>query len=181
MTYLFLDTEWADVAGSQLVSLALVSEDGTQQFYAEMDPLPNDPTGFVRGTVYPLLDRGITALSEVAFTTALRAFVCELSRPTVLADYHNDLALLKHALAGFNLPGDQLDACGPLPDFSAALMLKDGITQRVLEDWFTAHSSDQRRRHHAAVDAHALRMTWLAVTGRVAAPWSPALLKTQGK
>lgn len=30
MTHMFLDTEWADMIGSDLVSLALVSEDGQQ-------------------------------------------------------------------------------------------------------------------------------------------------------
>lgn len=38
---LFLDTEWADVIGNELMSLALVSEDGRHTFYAERDPLPS--------------------------------------------------------------------------------------------------------------------------------------------
>ena len=181
MTYLFLDTEWADAAGRQLVSLALVSEDGTQQFYAEVDPLPLNPTEFVSSSVYPLLAHGKSALSGVAFTTALREFLREIPQPTVIADYPNDLALLKHALAGFDLPDDEVKLCGACPGISATLMLKEGITQLVLEDWFAAHPVDQSRRHHAGVDAQALRMTWLAVTGRIAAPWSPALLKAQGK
>jgi hypothetical protein len=47
-TYLFLDTEWADLPGEELVSLALISADGRDQFYAERDPLPSDATDFVR-------------------------------------------------------------------------------------------------------------------------------------
>ena len=43
MPYLFLDTEWADAAGEKLVNLALVSDDGTYEFYAEIDPLPEFP------------------------------------------------------------------------------------------------------------------------------------------
>jgi len=35
MTCLFLDTEWADAVGAELVSLALISENGQQVFYAE--------------------------------------------------------------------------------------------------------------------------------------------------
>ena len=38
---LFLDTEWADADGRELVSLALVSEDVKHVFYAERNPLPN--------------------------------------------------------------------------------------------------------------------------------------------
>ena len=62
VTYLFLDTEWADPEGRELVSLALVSQDGEAVFYAERDPLPVNPTGFVKDSVYPLLDRGSVAL-----------------------------------------------------------------------------------------------------------------------
>ncbi|WP_232310283.1 3'-5' exoribonuclease [Pseudoxanthomonas mexicana] len=47
MTYLFLDTEWADPTGSELVSLALITEDGIHRFYAERDPLPDVATDFV--------------------------------------------------------------------------------------------------------------------------------------
>lgn len=36
-----LDTGWADVLRSELVSLALVSADGVCRFYAERDPLPD--------------------------------------------------------------------------------------------------------------------------------------------
>jgi len=40
-TYYFLDTEWADVTGSELVSLALVNEDGDRNFYAERADVRN--------------------------------------------------------------------------------------------------------------------------------------------
>lgn len=45
---LFIDTEWADVLASELVSLALVGDCGRYEFYAERDPLPDKPTDFVR-------------------------------------------------------------------------------------------------------------------------------------
>lgn len=49
---LFLDTEWADEQGRELVSLALVSEDGQRVFYAERKPLPGWPTDWVSWVVY---------------------------------------------------------------------------------------------------------------------------------
>ncbi len=55
---LFLDCEWADVLASDLVSLALVSLDLQHAFYAERDPLPVDPTLWVKTVVHPLFDRG---------------------------------------------------------------------------------------------------------------------------
>lgn len=86
-TYLFLDTKWADEAGTELVSLALVSEDGQRAFYAEREPLPLTATDFVRWTVYPLLDRGPAAMPDAAMTAALRQFLLGIDHPYVLADY----------------------------------------------------------------------------------------------
>jgi len=43
---LFLDTEWNNDAARELVSIALVSEDGTKEFYSERDPLPEPPASF---------------------------------------------------------------------------------------------------------------------------------------
>lgn len=174
-TYLFLDTEWADPQGQELVSLALVSEDGLQEFYAEIDPLPAVATEFVREAVYPLLDRGGVALSKIDFTTRLRAFLASVQEPCLLADYPNDLLLVKAALAGFDLDDVAAQACGPIPRPILGQMLKDGITQLVLEDYFTAHPDAARRRHHALVDAKALCATWRALTGRDDAHWSPSL------
>lgn len=180
MTYFFLDTEWADPLAKQLVSLALVSADGLYEFYAEMDPLPQTPTDFVRYVVYPLLDRGATAMHSPDFTKALRHFLSSVAEPYVLADHPNDLALLQYAVAGFDLAEAQAQACGPIPRPVYCRMLKDGITQLVLEDYFDAHPNAKQRRHHALVDAQALRMAWLALTGRVAAPWSRALAMQNG-
>lgn len=171
-TYLFLDTEWADVLGAELVSMALVSADGGHRFYAERDPLPGLPTDFVRVAVYPLLERSDAALSDAAFTTELRRFLCGIEAPYVLFDYHNDAALLRYALAGFDLPGDEASACGPIPSPVMTEMVRDGLIAMLLEDWFQAHPEASARRHHAGVDAEALRQAWLAASGRIEAPWA---------
>lgn len=177
MDYLFLDTEWADPMASELVSLALVSEDGTRQFYAEIDPLPKTPTDFVRHAVYPLLDRGDVAMQQGALTASLRRFLSAFPAPCILADHSNDLSLVQYVIAGFDLPDAVAQACGPIPRPIVARMLKEGIMQLVLEDYFEAHPDQARRRHHALVDAQALRMAWLALIGRTEAPWSPALAR----
>jgi len=124
MTYLFLDTEWADPIGSELVSLALITEDGIHRFYAERDPLPEVATDFVRSVVYPLLERGRWRMTDQAMTTGLRAFLGAIPEPMVVADYPNDLALLQYVIAGFDLSDDQAAACGPVP--------KPVMTRRVL-------------------------------------------------
>lgn len=160
-TYLFLDCEWADVLGAELVSLALISADGRHQFYAERDPLPAQPTDFVRTVVYPLLDRGAVALSDAEFTRRLRQFFFSVSSPCVIFDYQNDGALLRHALAGFELPDAEADACGPIPSPLASRLMQQGILDLLLEDWFDANPDAIARRHHAQVDANALRHAWL--------------------
>jgi len=47
-------------------------------------------------------------------------------------------------------------------------LLRDDRMSRILEDWFRLHPDAAARRHHAAVDADALRSAWLATTGRKA-------------
>lgn len=66
----------------------------------------------MRDVVYPLLERGPSAMTDPAMTTALRAFLSAIPEPYVLADYPNDLQLLRHVLAGFDLPAEQARACG---------------------------------------------------------------------
>lgn len=165
-TYLFLDTEWADAAGAQLVSLALISEDGQHVFYAERDPLPVGPGDFVRAVVYPLLDRGAFAISDVEFTRRLRTFLAAMPSPHVLFDYPNDGALLRHALAGFSLPEAVVATCGPRPIAVMTQMLREDGMTTALEAWFAEHPDALAKRHHALIDAQALRMAWRIVTGR---------------
>lgn len=168
-SYLFLDTEWADAAGLELVSIALISHDGRHRFYAECAQLPKTPTAFVADIVYPLLERGSAAMEERALSDALWAFLTSVGPVFVLADYPNDVRLLRSALAGggvdTNLPSTVV----------TTVMDKEGSTAEWVETWFRERPALAARRHHAMVDAQALRMAWLRVTGRVNADeWSRA-------
>lgn len=170
-TYLFLDCEWADTLGIALVSLALISMDGEQRFYAERDPVPDRPTDFVRKVVYPLLDRSEHALPDAEFAARLRAFIARIPAPRVVFDHPNDGVLLRRALAGLDVPQSQIGRESPTPlDLH---LTRDKLVAMLLEDWFYAHPDAARRRHHALVDAEALRQAWCAATGRTTAPWSP--------
>jgi hypothetical protein len=141
-------------------------------FYAERDPLPERPTDFVRQVVYPLLDRGEAAVLDAAMTTALRTFIAGVREPYVLADYPNDLKLLRHVMAGFDPLGAEPATHGVIPNPVTTLMLKDGLMAMLLEDWFASHPEEAARRHHALIDANALRMAWLAATRRIQADWA---------
>ncbi|MEB1149470.1 hypothetical protein VDP41_20920, partial [Xanthomonas campestris pv. campestris] len=79
----FLDTEWADTLGSELVSIALVAENGIDYLYAEREILPARPTEFVRSVVYPLLDRDKSALTDQAMTLHVRGGSTPISRTVV--------------------------------------------------------------------------------------------------
>jgi len=162
VTYLFLDTEWADLEGRELVSLALVSQDGEAVFYAERDPLPVNPTGFVKDSVYPLLDRGSVALCDAEFTGELRKFLCGVQAPHVLYDYPNDGALLLLAISGFRLLPSELSDLPAPPRHLKSSLLADAALSAALEEYFLAQPSEATKRHHALVDAKALRAAWVA-------------------
>lgn len=155
----FLDTEWADPMGAELVSIGLVSEDGYHRFYAELSPLPAAPTDFVRHVVYPLLQGGQSSMSEMAMTTGLRAFLGADQAPLVLADYAHDLVLLRYVLAGFDMPDDRAQACGPIPQVQG-LLIDGGQIDRKVEWLFESNPVLRARRHHALNDAETLRLAW---------------------
>lgn len=185
MITLFLDTEWADLAGTQLVSLALVSENGKHRFYAELDPLPEQPTDFVRAVVYPLLDRGDAALTAPEFTRRLRAFFVSLGDDcTILFDYGLDGGFLRSALEGFDrLDAQEISASGIVLDVQVRRLIhlgdpnlptgtrridvrteliQDALVNHKVERYFAHRPALALRRHHAAVDAEALRRGYLA-------------------
>jgi hypothetical protein len=170
MTRFFLDVEWADNLGSELVSIALVADNGIDFVYAEREFLPPHPTDFVRTVVYPLLDRGTTTLSDHAMTKRLREILNSACAPMIYADYANDLQLLRYVIAGFDLPDSQAAACGPLPEKLGMQVVNDSATAMLVEAYFEAHPKVRARRHHALVDAEALRLAWQVSTSRVPCP-----------
>lgn len=73
----FLDTEWQSDTERHLVSLALVSADGTHCVFAESDPVPDATSAFVREVVYPLLERGRATLPHRELGRQLRSFLAQ--------------------------------------------------------------------------------------------------------
>jgi len=160
----FIDCEWADLLGSELVSLGLVSEDEAHRFYSEVAPLPASPTDFVAAVVYPLLQRGPHARSELAITRDLRAFLAGFEDAEVIFDYHVDGALLRYALDGFDQPDALLAALPALPTVRTRLLSKSADVNRRIEQYFSDRPEAARRRHHALVDAEALRWAYCQPT-----------------
>ncbi len=157
--YLFLDTEWANDVTRELVSLALTNSDGSLRFYAERNPLPSVPSTFVSKVVFPLLERGTTALSDAEFGIALQAYLRQFKDPLILFDAPLDKKLLKRAINGFG----QLKA--EMPDLEMALVTRLDVLDR-LDEYFITHSEVRARRHHSAVDAEALRWAYMGLVGQ---------------
>lgn len=153
---LFLDCEWTDTLANELVSLALVSEDGQHRSYSEVNPLPEQPTDWVRDIVYPLLQHGHSARKKVDFTRDLRAFLERFDEPFVLFDYAADGALFSYALLGFDLPADVVENLGPTPNVSQTRIQRDEV-RRFIVNYLCEHPDQAPRRHHAGIDAEALR------------------------
>jgi len=164
---LFIDTEWADVLANELVSLALVSECGRYEFYAERDPLPDEGTEFVRTVVYPQLERGKSAMNDVDFTHRLHEFfgtVQRAARPervSVAYDHRNDLDLLGIALDAFDTP-----ELPPRPAFEAIELAALGAPfMQAVEQCFILEPALGARRHNALVDARVNRDAWRSLRG----------------
>ena len=99
---IFLDTEFTKFSYPDLISLALVAEDG-REFYAERtDYRQNECSAFVQETVLPLLGRvpGAACTSK-ELTDRVRAWFAALPEPaTIVFDYETDWHLLAVAMLG---------------------------------------------------------------------------------
>lgn len=155
---IFIDTEFTDFVQIDLISIAMVSEDG-REFYAERtDYLREDCNEFVRVAVLPMLGRvaGV-ACTRDQLTHRLRAWFDALPEPaTLVFDYFSDWELLCDAFLGddFDKPpnnvGDKLLLTGGIVD--------DPVFQHALNRTFTQDFPP----HHALADARALMAGYLA-------------------
>lgn len=97
-TVVFFDTEFSDLDNSELISLGAVSEDGVSEFYAEITPLPERHSDFVRERVLPLLTGPAYPRDEVArrFLQWLKGFGTDI---LMLSDSDTDRELVEELCA----------------------------------------------------------------------------------
>ncbi|MDR7375416.1 hypothetical protein J2X19_000074 [Rhodoferax ferrireducens] len=149
---IFLDTEFTKFGRSDLISLALVAEDG-REFYAERtDFYPKQCSDFVHQNVLPLLGRvPDAACSRSELTNRVRDWFAQFPElPTVVYDYETDFWLLAVAMLGrpkLQPPGD---FCKQLLIDSAAFA--HPAFEKAADAVYTAAMP----RHHALADARAL-------------------------
>ena len=148
----FLDTEFTDFAKPDLISLALVAEDG-REFYAECTDYHRDACSkCVRGTVQPLLGRvpGAACTSK-ELTDRVRAWFAAFPEPaTVIFDFGTDWHLLTVAMLG-------RPQKNPPADFATPLYLDSHtINHPVFEKAQNLIYTQDWPPHHALADARAL-------------------------
>ena len=148
----FLDTEFTDFVRPDLISLALVSEDG-REFYAERtDYFETRCSDFVRETVQPLLGRVPgAACSRPELTDRLHEWFDMLPEPaTIIYDFESDWLLLVDAILGRAYRT-------PPANFGEPLYLgNSSITNPVFERAQNRIYTQDWPPHHALADARAL-------------------------
>ena len=156
---IFVDTEFTDLTRPDLISLALVAEDG-REFYAERtDYLTTRCTDFVKTTVLPLLGRMPGAVcTQTELTERVREWFQQLPEPaTVVFDSEKDWRLLAVAMLG--RPHSR-----PPGDFAGQLYLDSSvITQPVFEQAQQLNYTPEWPPHHALADARALMAGYRAI------------------
>lgn len=148
----FLDTEFTNFGTHDLISLALVGEDG-QEFYAERTDFPlADCSEFVRHEVLPLLGRVPDAeCTQNEMTERLRRWMAALSEQALFVfDFKGDWQLLTGAWLGTSYQqappnvGDKLHLANHTLNHP---VFKNALNAAYSQDW---------PEHHALADARAL-------------------------
>lgn len=155
---IFLDTEFTDFLNCELLSIAMVSEDGQYEFYAERtDYKESVCSDFAKQEVLPLMGKAAGAgctLDELR--VRLWDWFSKLPQHVRIAtDSERDRDLLWNAL-GEGLPSNLDRDIFDLRSLIEAPAFKNAV--------FNYHNSPDQPWHHALHDARALRFGWVVWT-----------------
>ncbi|WP_321879436.1 3'-5' exonuclease family protein [Burkholderia cepacia] len=146
-TRYFLDTEFTSFDACQLVSIAIVSEDG-REFYAERSDFDRALcSDFVREIVLPQLGQFPgRAMTSAQLRDVLRAWleaVPTKPKPVLSYDYEGDFVLLEQLLGG------------PLPRGWKAENICPRLNAGRLAAYFAEHGGEHHALHDARANAQA--------------------------
>ncbi len=148
--FVFLDTEFTNFVSPELLSLALVSEDG-QEFYVERTDYSIDACSeFVRATVLPLFGRvpGAACTNEQLKKRVLHWLQHFPEPVNVIYDYAGDRDLLTTLLSSHPTAPATIGLKIPLGEnVTSAPSFEIGVERTYSAQW---------PRHHALADARAL-------------------------
>lgn len=137
MTKLFLDTEFNGLGG-ELISLALVAEDG-REWYGVRD-LPEDVNPWVREHVLPFLDGAQMDADD--FTDSLLAFLVDFNDAEIVADWPADFEHLAAQMTdmgaahSFNMPIECTMRLIITPELHPTIPHNALSDARALRDWY---------------------------------------------
>lgn len=144
MSNFFIDAEFED-ATFKLLSLGIVSEDGTREFYEVLDS-STVVDEWVRANVIPILDK--PPIDYVDFQNKLETFVKQFPGMTIIADHINDIAYFSRALTR---------------DKGDWIMIQP--LTFIVDDELSAKKS--KKLHNALYDARAIRDSYLLNEGLI--------------
>lgn len=154
---IFLDAEFTDFIDCELISIGMVSEDGLQELYLEVQDFDRSQCkAFVQAAVWSQLGKVDGAsIPKAELAGRLRQWFDSLPSDMVLAcDSQHDRDLL----------ADVLDDVWPAT-ISGWLDLRACHVNPVFDRATAAHHATTGQPwHHALYDAYALRAGWLALS-----------------
>lgn len=163
---IFFDTEFTELGMEpRLISIGLVSEDGSRELYAELTdtwrPEHCSRNPFVLEAVLPLLQGGTARMTMPELCLRLGNWIEDFEQPVQLAtdSLSWDWPWIQEIFYEAGTWPENLDS-KPL------ILTQDPVFNLAVEEAFT----NGLRRHHALDDAKANRLGWIAAGGDIEKP-----------
>lgn len=160
-TLVFIDTEFSGLGQSdpKLIAIALVSQDGKNEFYGEIAMGDGwelvDCTPFVQADVLPHLRGGVAVVPRAELPQRLGAWFSSIQQPCqIAADAEIDFRFLKRLLTD----------CWPTNLQPSYFDLREMLISTVFDHGFQQYFAPDRPPHNALNDSRANRCGWLAYT-----------------
>lgn len=147
---LYLDTEFSDFINTELLSIALVSQDN-KQFYAELPYNLKQCSDFVKEAVIPLLGIDLSAkLTQEAIKPRLLQWLEQFKNDEIVIvafDYSGDWSLFCDAIDN------------EVPNWIQGVNVNNYVNE--LREEIFWRDNPELKRHHALNDAMALRASFV--------------------
>lgn len=160
----FLDTEFTDFIETDLISLALVSEDGTYTFYRENSEFTYDYcNSFVKAEVIPKLLKGNNTVNYFNFSIQLVQWLNQFNDLIFCATSPQDYFLLNDVI---RYSGEDIffsiGGIGIIQMLEQRKVSKEKISSalksfRMMEE---EYHQEYKQRHNALHDALAMQKAW---------------------
>ncbi|MDD4979534.1 MAG: 3'-5' exoribonuclease [Gallionella sp.] len=160
--HFFFDTEFTELGiDPRLISIGLVSEDGSREFYAELSDTyqSSDCSDFVREAVLPQLQGGDALMTMDELTLRLANWIESFNQPVKLVtdSMSWDWPWIQEL---FYLPGTWPENLDGKPGQMYEIV-DSPFLDRAVEQAYKTHVP-RLRRHHALDDARVNRLAWTA-------------------